>query len=177
MQPSDPRPPARTILTSPVHLLAFGLGSGLSPKAPGTVGTLAAVPFAWVMLQWPLGWALGVIVMAALLGIYLCGESARRLGVHDHGGIVFDEFVGYWISCLPLMPAVLGLSGFAGSEALGLLLAFALFRFFDVLKPWPISWLDRHVDGGLGIMVDDLLAGLFAAVAFIAGSRAWHALL
>lgn len=141
MRPSDPRPPARTILTSPVHLLAFGLGSGLSPKAPGTVGTLAAVPFAWVMLQWPLGWALGVIVMAALLGIYLCGESARRLGVHDHGGIVFDEFVGYWISCLPLMPAVLGLSGFAGSEALGLLLAFALFRFFDVLKPWPISWV------------------------------------
>lgn len=176
MRPSDPRPPARTILTSPVHLLAFGLGSGLSPKAPGTVGTLAAVPFAWVMLQWPLGWALGVIVMAALLGIYLCGESARRLGVHDHGGIVFDEFVGYWISCLPLMPAVLGLSGFAGSEALGLLLAFALFRFFDVLKPWPISWLDRHVDGGLGIMVDDLLAGLFAALAFIAGSQAWHAL-
>lgn len=177
MRPSDPRPPARTILTSPVHLLAFGLGSGLSPKAPGTVGTLAAVPFAWVMLQWPLGWALGVIVMAALLGIYLCGESARRLGVHDHGGIVFDEFVGYWISCLPLMPAVLGLSGFAGSEALGLLLAFVLFRFFDVLKPWPISWLDRHVDGGLGIMVDDLLAGLFAALAFIAGSQAWHALL
>lgn len=167
----DTRIPPRTVLTSPVHLLAFGLGSGLSPKAPGTVGTLAAVPFAWGLLQLPLAWVLGVIVVAAWVGVYLCGESAKRLGVHDHGGIVFDEFVGYWISCLPLMPALLEVSGFQGSTAAGLLLAFVLFRIFDVLKPWPISWLDRKVDGGLGIMVDDLVAGVFAALSWVVVSR------
>jgi phosphatidylglycerophosphatase A len=171
MAQPDVRISPRTVFSSPIHLLAFGFGSGLSPKAPGTAGTVAAVPFAWLLLQLPLLWVLGVIVVSSVVGVYLCGESAKRLGVHDHGGIVFDEFVGYWISCLPLMPALLGLSAYSGSQAAGLLLAFVLFRIFDVLKPWPISWLDRHVDGGLGIMIDDLVAGVFAALSLIVVSK------
>ncbi len=162
---------ARIIFSSPVHWLAFGFGSGLSPKAPGTAGTVAAIPIAWLMLQWPLTAALLFIALTTLLGIYLCGESAKRLGVHDHGGIVFDEFVGYWISCLPLMPALAAFSGASMPLWVGMLLAFGLFRLFDVAKPWPIRWLDRHVDGGFGIMVDDLLAGIFAALSLIAVSH------
>lgn len=160
-------PPAGLILSSPVHCLAFGFGAGLSPRAPGTVGTLVGLPFALLMLQ------LGPEAVAAFLclmtaaGIYLCGESARRLGVHDHGGIVFDEIVGYLVACLPLLPA---LRPEAQPLWLGLLLAFLLFRVFDVLKPWPIRWLDRHVHGGLGIMADDLLAGAMAAVLLALGN-------
>jgi phosphatidylglycerophosphatase A len=94
---------------------------------------------------------LAVIALSFLLGIWLCDAAASNLGVHDHPGIVWDEFVGLWVSCIALP------TGWPW-----LLAAFVLFRFFDILKPWPIRWLDRKVPGGLGIMVDDLLAGLFA---------------
>jgi len=138
-------------LTDPVHLLALGFGSGLSPKAPGTVGTLAAVPLYWLVSGWP--WqAYGLLLLiAALAGIWLCDRTARDLGVHDHPAIVWDEFVGFGITML-LAPA----------GWLWIASGFALFRLFDVLKPWPISWCDRHVHGGLGIMLDDILAGVLA---------------
>lgn len=136
----------------PANFLALGLGSGLAPKAPGTFGTLAAVPLYWFFLQGlSLPWLLAVIAVAFAIGIWLCDAAAKSLGVHDHPGIVWDEFVGFWISCIAL-PA-----GWPW-----LLSAFVLFRFFDILKPWPIRWLDSKVPGGLGIMVDDVLAGLFA---------------
>jgi len=138
-------------LTHPVHLLALGFGSGLSPKAPGTAGTLAAVPLYWLVADWP--WqAYGLLLLAAALaGIWLCDRTARDLGVHDHPAIVWDEFVGFGITML-LAPA--------GWLWIGL--GFVLFRLFDVLKPWPIGWCDRHVHGGLGIMLDDILAGILA---------------
>ena len=140
-----------SVWRNPWHFLAFGLGSGAMPKAPGTWGTLAALPFG-IALQFvsPLLAAL-LILVAAVFGIWLCERVSRDLGVHDHGGIVWDEFVGLWIT-LWLTPA----------HWLVWLAAFALFRLIDISKPWPISWCDKHVHGGWGIMLDDLLAGVFA---------------
>ena len=141
----------KTILSSPVHFLAFGFGSGLSPIAPGTVGTLMAVPLYLLMVRLPWIYYILLLLVAIAVGIWLCGESARLLGVHDHGGIVWDEFVGFWITML-----------FIPSEWLWIVLGFVLFRLFDVWKPWPIRFIDKQVHGGLGIMLDDILAGLFA---------------
>ena len=133
-------------------MLAFGFGSGLSPKAPGTMGTLAAIPLWWLLAQLPLSTYLVVVLIAAVAGIVICGRAADRLGVHDHGGIVWDEFVGFWIA-MAALPITWQ----------SLILGFVLFRLFDILKPWPISWLDRRVSGGFGIMIDDVIAGLAAA--------------
>ena len=133
-------------------MLAFGFGSGLSPKAPGTMGTLAAIPLWWLLAQLPLSTYLVVVLIAAVAGILICGRAADRLGVHDHGGIVWDEFVGFWIA-MAALPVTWQ----------SLILGFVLFRLFDILKPWPISWLDRRVSGGFGIMIDDVIAGLAAA--------------
>ncbi|MGB0867166.1 MAG: phosphatidylglycerophosphatase A [Granulosicoccaceae bacterium] len=140
-------------LKHPVHLLGLGIGSGLAPVAPGTFGTLAAFPLYFLLsgLSLPL-YALAVL-LSAVAGIWICGQTADALGVHDHPAIVWDEFVGLWIS---LFAAPLGW--------LPALLGFVYFRFFDVLKPWPIGWLDKHVSGGLGIMLDDILAGVMACV-------------
>lgn len=167
--PAVPAPPAQLILTTPEHLLAFGFGAGLAPRAPGTFGTLVGVllfaALAW--LPWPAFVALTVVLF--LLGCWICGESARLLGVHDHGGIVFDEIVGYLIAAAPL---VLLSPGDLMGWLVGLVLAFGLFRLFDIAKPWPIRVLDRRVQGGFGIMLDDAVAGL-AAAAVLAGARHW----
>lgn len=138
-----------SLLRSPVQFLAFGFGSGLSPRAPGTAGTAVAVPLYWLVsgLNLPL-YTLFVLV-TAVLGVWICGHASRQLGVHDHPGIVWDEFVGYWIAMWAL-PA----------QWPWMLSAFLVFRVFDIVKPWPISMLDRKVKGGLGIMVDDILAGV-----------------
>ena len=155
-----PRPPARLILTTPEHLLAFWFGAGLAPVAPGTFGTLVGVPlfFAMAWLPWPVYAAITAVLFVA--GCWICGASSRLLQVHDYPGFVFDEIVGFLITCLPMLP---GLGGPEWHPALGMLAAFALFRLFDVLKPWPIRLLDRHVHGGLGIMLDDAVAGAVAA--------------
>ena len=117
------------------------------------MGTLAAIPLWWLLAQLPLTSYLIVVSIAAVVGIAICGRAADQMGVHDHGGIVWDEFVGFWIAmaALPItwQSVVLG---------------FVLFRVFDILKPWPISWLDKTVSGGFGIMIDDVIAGLAAAV-------------
>jgi phosphatidylglycerophosphatase A len=143
-----PRP---ALLRSPVQLLAFGFGSGLAPRAPGTFGTLAALPIYWLFagLQPPL--YLLTVLGAALAGIWICGRASRELRVHDHPGIVWDEFVGLWIALFAVPP-----------EPLWVMAGFLLFRLFDIAKPWPIGWLDRRVAGGLGIMIDDVLAGMLA---------------
>ena len=140
------------LLRSPTLLLAFGFGSGLSPKAPGTMGTLAAIPLWWLLAQLPLTSYLIVVLIAAVVGITICGRAADQMGVHDHGGIVWDEFVGFWIA-MAALPITWQ----------SVILGFVLFRLFDILKPWPISWLDKKVSGGFGIMIDDVIAGLAAA--------------
>ncbi|WP_422450186.1 phosphatidylglycerophosphatase A [Endozoicomonas sp. ALB091] len=143
--------PRETCWKNPVHFLAFGCGSGLAPKAPGTFGTIAAV-FFYLLLQGLSLWTyLGVIVVASVVGFWLCGRTAKDLGVHDHPAIVWDEFCGFWITMIA-----------APAGWPWILLGFVLFRLFDIWKPWPISWLDKKVHGGMGIMVDDLVAGVFA---------------
>ena len=143
-----------SVWRNPIHFLAFGLGSGAAPKAPGTFGTLAAVPiFIWLLQDLSAMAYLAVLVVTSLVGIYLCGKTSKDLGVHDHSGIVWDEFVGFWITMF-LAPA----------GWFYIVLGFALFRLFDILKPWPISWVDKHVHGGFGIMFDDILAGLMSFV-------------
>lgn len=149
-----PRPSTRSIATgTATGFLAFGLGSGLSPRAPGTVGTLAgllvALPVAGLGV--PMWAALSAIGLAFLVGIPICTRASNALGVHDHGGIVWDEFVGIWL--------VLATVPFGWSWWLA---AFIAFRVFDIIKPWPIGWLDRKVHGGLGIMIDDVVAAGFA---------------
>ena len=141
-------------LLDPVHLLAFGFGAGLAPRAPGTFGTLVAVVPAWWCfgLPWPV--RLGVVAAVVAVGVWICGASARRLGVHDHPGIVLDEVAGLLLTAL----AVPEKSFFWFS------LAFVLFRIFDILKPWPIRDVDHRLGGGTGIMLDDLMAAVYAAV-------------
>jgi phosphatidylglycerophosphatase A len=140
-----------SVFRNPVHFLAFGLGSGAAPVAPGTFGTLAAVPLYLLLAQLPLALYLLAVVLAFGVGIWLCERTSRDLGVHDHGGIVWDEFVGFWLTMV------------AAPEGWQWLLAgFLLFRLFDILKPFPINYLDRHIHGGLGIMLDDAVAGSFA---------------
>jgi phosphatidylglycerophosphatase A len=135
------------------HCLAFGFGSGLARYAPGTFGTLASIPLYLALAQLP-AWLYAVTVVAAFaLGVWVCDYVSHDLRVHDHGGIVFDEFVGYWITMF-LVPA-----GWPW-----ILAGFAAFRVFDIWKPWPIRWVDRHVEGGFGIMFDDVVAGVFACL-------------
>ena len=140
-------------LSNPVHFLAFGFGSGLAPKAPGTFGTLAAIPLYLLLSQLSLPVYVVVLVLASLLGIWLCGKTAKDLGVHDHPGIVWDEFCGYWLTMLA-----------APAGWLWIIVGFILFRLFDIWKPWPISLADKRMPGGMGIMVDDLIAGLYALI-------------
>ena len=140
------------LLRQPIHFLALGFGSGLAPVAPGTFGTLAAVPIVIALQHF--GWIAHVTfaIAAILFGIYICGESARRMDVHDHPGIVWDEITGYTVTMLA-----------APSHWYWLLAGFVLFRFFDIVKPWPIREADHSLPGGLGIMLDDIIAGVFAA--------------
>ncbi len=138
-------------LRDPGHFLALGFGAGLMPRAPGTFGTLAALPLWWLVAGLPLAAYLAVTLAAAVGGVWLCGRTARALGVHDHPAIVWDEVAGFLVT----MTAVPG--GWPW-----LLAGFALFRLFDIWKPWPIRWLDARVTGGLGIVLDDFLAGALA---------------
>ncbi|MEJ2129465.1 MAG: phosphatidylglycerophosphatase A [Woeseiaceae bacterium] len=144
---------ARSVFTDPVHLLAFGLGTGLAPYAPGTVGSLLGVALAWITVDMGLVPQIGLAIALFLAGIPICGESAKRLGIHDHGGIVWDEIAAMY---LVLIFTPFGLYAW--------ILAFGLFRAFDIVKPWPIRDLDHRLKGGLGIMLDDLVAALYAAL-------------
>lgn len=143
--------PFKALFASVANFFALGAGLGLAPKAPGTFGTLLGIPVLLLMPQAPLAYLLAVVVLF-IFGVWCCDECSKYLGVHDHGGIVWDEVVGYLITmfALPLTWQ-------------WIVAGFIVFRIFDILKPWPISWVDRRVHGGFGIMVDDVLAGLLAA--------------
>ncbi|HHL30952.1 MAG TPA: phosphatidylglycerophosphatase A [Oceanospirillales bacterium] len=139
---------------------AFGFGSGLSPFAPGTFGTLASIPLYLLLIQlsWPMyAW---LVLIAFVVGIKLCDVTGGRLGVHDYGGIVWDEFVGYWITMF--------LITFTWQNVL---MGFFVFRFFDIVKPYPIAWLDKKVSGGFGVMIDDVLAGVYAMLVMLLVDR------
>jgi phosphatidylglycerophosphatase A len=144
---------ARKVLTDPVHVLAFGFGTGLAPKAPGTFGSLPGVLLAWLTLGLALQWRLLIAAVLVLAGIWICGTSAKRLGIHDHPGIVWDEITGMYLTLLVAAPQI-------SAWALG----FGLFRLFDIWKPWPIRDLDHRLAGGVGIMLDDLVAALYAVI-------------
>jgi phosphatidylglycerophosphatase A len=147
---------ARTVMTDPVHFLAFGFGTGLAPFAPGTFGSLPGILLFWLTMDFGLYVQLGVAAAITLAGIWICGESARRIGVHDHGGIVWDEIAGMYLTLMV-----------APFSVFGWILAFGLFRIMDIVKPWPIRDLDHRLGGGVGIMLDDLAAALYAAILLV----------
>lgn len=157
--------PAVALLRDPRGMLALGFGAGLSPVAPGTVGTVVAVPLWWLLAALPL-WAYALTVAVLfILGVDWCGYAARRMGRGDPRQIVWDEVVGFLIAMI-------------GAEAnwRNALCGFVLFRLFDILKPWPICQLDRNVGGGLGIMADDAVAGVITlALLFVANAANWLA--
>lgn len=141
----------RAALRTPAGFFAFGFGAGLARRAPGTMGTLVAVPFAWMLKQLPAAWYLPAVALLFAVGVYLCGAASRELGRKDPGGIVWDEMVGYWLTV-----------AFLPVTWVWWLAAFVSFRFFDIVKPWPITLAEKRLGGGLGIMFDDILAALYA---------------
>lgn len=155
------RPRASFVFSHPAHLIAFGFGAGLAPFAPGTVGTLVA---------WPLGWLAGGLVSPALfaaamipaffVGIWACDLTGRALGVADHGAMVWDEMVAFWL-VLAIAPRTLVWQA----------AAFVLFRAFDIAKPPPIRWFERRYKGGFGVMFDDLLAAAYTLVVLALAKR------
>ncbi|GFO72370.1 phosphatidylglycerophosphatase A [Bathymodiolus japonicus methanotrophic gill symbiont] len=147
---------AREILIDPVLCLAFGFGSGLARKAPGTFGTLAAVPIYLVLVQ-ANNWVYSIVaVLSSIIGIWICGIAADKLGEHDFGGIVWDEIAGFLITMW-----------FVVFSWQNLIAGFVLFRIFDIFKPWPIRWIDQKISGGFGIMLDDVIAGLMAGLVLV----------
>ncbi len=156
----------RALLSTPAGWLACGFGSGLAPVAQGSFGSLAAL-LPWLALRemtWP--WYLLALLAGFAVGVWACDVAGRALGVDDHRSLVWDEFIGQWITLWPLsIPLLLPASGYARWMPVA---AFALFRLFDVWKPWPIRWLDRRVKGGFGVMIDDAIAGVFAGLALLA---------
>ena len=147
--------PSALPLHHPAALIATWFGAGLMPHAPGTWGSLAALPFAWI-IAWAGGiWALAAATAAvSLLGCWAAGRYIRARGKQDPGDVVVDEVAGQWLT---LLPAATDIGFFAAG--------FVLFRIADIAKPWPASWADRRLKGGLGCMLDDLLAGTYAALA------------
>ena len=148
------RPTREFLLSHPAHFIALGFGSGLASKAPGTWGTLAALPFFW--LAHVIGGQAAVLTAAAIffiVGIWASEVTGKALGVSDHGSIVVDEIAAFLL-----------VLAFAPTSVAGVIVAFILFRVFDIVKPWPISVADRMIKGGFGVMFDDLLAAIYAII-------------
>lgn len=150
-------PDARFLLSHPAHFIALGFGSGLAPVAPGTFGTLAGLALYWLLalIAPPLVIAF-LAIPAFFLGVWACERTGRDLGVQDHGAMVWDEIVAF----LPL-------AALASTSLVLQAVAFVLFRLFDIWKPYPIRLVEKNVKGGMGVMVDDLMAGAYAYVAFV----------
>ena len=152
------KPELKTLkLTDPIHFLALGFGSGLAPKAPGTFGTLAAIPVVLLMAWLDNIWAYSAItVIACVVGVYICQYTADALKTHDHPAIVWDEVAGLMITFW-----------FVPITATTLILGFALFRFFDIIKFWPASYFDKKVHHGSGTILDDVISGIYAGVCYL----------
>ena len=148
---TDTRPITKKVFTNPWYFIAYGFGSGLMPRAPGTAGSLLGLLLFIPALALPIVVQIAIIVLAFALGVFVSGKVAKLLAIKDPSGIVWDEFVGMWITMLWLP-----------HQWYWLLIAFALFRLFDIWKPWPVSVADREVAGGLGIMLDDVVAAVYA---------------
>jgi len=154
-------PSARFMLSHPAHLVAQGFGSGLSPLMPGTMGTL----FAWLSynvlsVRWPstfdsINWLI-IVAVGFLVGVWVCGKTGRGLGIPDHGSIVWDEIIAFWLVLVLLNPA----------SFVTQLWAFLWFRVFDIVKPPPIRYFDRRLKNGFGVMWDDLLAAFYTLLLF-----------
>lgn len=143
----------KDFLKNPINFCAFGFGSGCAPKAPGTFGTLVGLIIYCLLPSMSISAFLVFIILTFLIGIYFCDHASKALGVHDHGGIVWDEFVGFWITMIA-----------APTGWLWIVFGFCLFRLFDIWKPQPIKYLDEKVAGGFGIMLDDVVAGVYALI-------------
>ncbi|MBS0324933.1 MAG: phosphatidylglycerophosphatase A [Proteobacteria bacterium] len=156
-----PAPSFRFLIGHPAHFVALGFGAGLAPRMPGTVGTLVAFPIAWWLRSHAgdAGW-LAAIVGLIVIGTWAAEVTGRDLGVADHPAIVIDEIAAFVLVLY-----------FTGPGALRDVLAFALFRFFDILKPPPVREVDAALKNGAGVMADDLLAALYALVVFAIGQR------
>jgi len=154
-----PRVSVRFLFAHPAHFIALGFGAGLSPFAPGTVGTLVAFPFAAVLRAYAndLGF-LTAIIAAFVIGVWAAGRTGRDLGVADHGGIVCDEIVAFLLVLF-----------FVGDDAMHEGIAFLLFRLFDIVKVPPANLIDREWHHGFGVMADDIVAAFYALVVFAVG--------
>jgi len=150
LRSKERNPEWRELVSRPSLMIAFGFGTGLSRMMPGTFGTLVGIPL--VLLLANQSWLVWLMAIAAafVIGVIACDRACQYLDVHDHRGVVWDEVTGYMVT-MALLPA----------DALWLIAGFFVFRFFDIVKPWPISWVDQHVHGGFGVMIDDVIAGLF----------------
>ena len=147
----------------PYVWLATWFGAGLIGKAPGTWGSLAAIPFAWLICAYlPIEAFIVAIIVVTLLGYWAAEKFVKNIGDHDNQMIVIDEVAGQWIALLPVI-IIVGLNPF------WITLSFALFRLFDIIKPWPVSWADKKLKGALGVMADDIIAGIMAAIIGFAG--------
>lgn len=166
-----PCPPTASIWEKLIYWLGIGLGSGLPKRAAGTWGTVGGLVVAIPMLWLGFWGFLAVTLVGALVGSYICGKTSDLMGVHDDPHIVWDEWVGMWVSLLPILWLHFYDDALLQGHQLSLLLlyfaAFVAFRFFDILKPFPIKWVDKNVSGGFGILIDDILAGLMAGVVLI----------
>ena len=173
--PCPPCPSSASILEKCVYWLGIGLGSGLPKKAPGTWGTVGGLVVALPMLLLGFWGFLIITVIGCLVGSYICGKTSELMGVHDDPHIVFDEWVGMWIALLPSVWLMFGfvpddkadLAYLHPSLTLLFIIAFVLFRLFDIIKPFPIKWVDSNVSGGFGILIDDVLAGIMSAAVFV----------
>ena len=154
-------PTLQFMLHHPAHFIALGFGAGLAPVAPGTFGTLVAIPIAILLQRYAgdVGFAAAIVALF-VVGAWACGVTGRALGVPDHGSIVIDEVVAFLLVLY-----------FAGLTPLRIAFAFALFRFFDIVKPPPIRQLDASMKNGIGVMVDDLVAAGYALIVFAVGQR------
>jgi phosphatidylglycerophosphatase A len=144
-------------LETPAGVIATWFGSGLLPRAPGTWGSLAALPFAW-LISYAGGWIALMVatILIFALGVWAADKAAKETGVQDPGSIVIDEVAGQWMTLIPI-----------GTDPLAFLIGFVLFRAADIFKPWPASWADRTLKGGIGVMLDDALAAVYPLIVMI----------
>ncbi len=154
--------PSVRLLRNPAHLFSLGFGTGLSPYVPGTVGTLPAIPIYLMMQSLSIWFYIAIVVVTFVIGVIICDYTTKALGVEDHRAIVWDEVVGYLIT---MIAAPVGW--------VWIVAGFFWFRLFDVVKPWPIGLIDRQVKGGLGIMLDDVLAGIYALLGLQLSVYVW----